>query len=144
MGLIWLALAGIAVWTLVRLGRQSEKPRRGHWRIAATLLGAVMLAGGVLAGSHGAWLASAGLVGTGCYLIWSSRIRPAPIKSKPGGTEPMDLAEARAILGVAQGASPEAINAAWRRVMARAHPDQGGTEGLAARVNAARDRLLKG
>ena len=25
-----------------------------------------------------------------------------------------------------------------------AHPDQGGTEGLAARVNAARDRLLKG
>jgi len=28
--------------------------------------------------------------------------------------------------------------------MARAHPDQGGTEGLAARVNAARDRLLKG
>ncbi len=27
--------------------------------------------------------------------------------------------------------------------MARAHPDQGGTEGLATRVNAARDRLLK-
>ena len=138
MGLIWLALAGISVWTLVRLGRQSETPRRGHWRIAATLLGAVMLAGGVLAGSHGAWLAAAGLVCAGAYLIWSSRIRPAPIR-----TQPMDAAEARSILGVAKDASPQAIQAAWRRVMARAHPDQGGTEGLAARVNAARDRLLK-
>ena len=56
----------------------------------------------------------------------------------------MDLAEARSILGVSQDASPQTINAAWRRLMARAHPDQGGTEGLAARVNAARDRLLKG
>jgi len=140
VGLIWLALAGIAVWTLVRLGRQSEKPRRGHWRIAATLLGAVMLAGGVLAGSHGAWIASAGLVGAGAYLIWSSRIRTAPASAR---TEPMDAAEARSILGVNKDASPQAIQAAWRRVMARAHPDQGGTEGLAARVNAARDRLLK-
>lgn len=144
MGLIWLALAGIAVWTLVRLGRQSESPRRGHWRIAATLLGAVMLAGGVLAGSHGAWLAAAGLVGAGSYFIWSSRIRPVPIKPASSRLEPMDLAEARSILGVSQDASPQTINAAWRRLMARAHPDQGGTEGLAARVNAARDRLLKG
>ena len=140
MGLIWLALAGIAVWTLVRLGRQSETPRRGHWRIAATLLGAVMLAGGVLAGSHGAWIAAAGLVGAGAYLIWSSRIRTAPVSAR---AEPMDAAEARAILGVDRDASPQTIHAAWRRVMARAHPDQGGTEGLAARVNAARDRLLK-
>ena len=143
MGLLWLALAGIAVWTLVRLGRQSEKPRRGHWRIAATLLGAVMLAGGVLAGSHGAWIAAAGLVGAGAYLIWSSRIRYAPIRPVSVRTEPIDDAEARSILGVDGDASPQAIQAAWRRVMARAHPDQGGTEGLAARVNAARDRLLK-
>ncbi|MEG1030153.1 MAG: molecular chaperone DnaJ, partial [Brevundimonas sp.] len=48
------------------------------------------------------------------------------------------------ILGVPADASPEVVQAAWRRLMARAHPDQGGTEGLAARVNAARDRLLKG
>ena len=33
--------------------------------------------------------------------------------------------------------------AAWRRLMARVHPDQGGAEGLAAKLNAARDRLLK-
>ena len=141
MGLIWLALAAIAVWALVRLGRQSERPGRGQWRIAATLLGAVMLAGGVLAASHGAWLAAAGLVGAGFYLILSSRIRTAVGKAmRP---DIIGDAEARAILGVPADASPEAINAAWRRLMGRAHPDQGGTEGLAARVNAARDRLLR-
>ncbi|CAN5259901.1 molecular chaperone DnaJ [soil metagenome] len=139
MGLIWLALAAIAVWALVRLGRQSETPRRGHWRIAATLLGAVLLAGSVLAGSHGAWFATAGMAGAGLYLIFTSRIRPVAAPSSGRMSE----AEARSILGVAAGASPEAVNAAWRRLMGRAHPDQGGTEGLASRLNAARDRLLK-
>ena len=43
MGLIWLALAAIAVWALVRLGRQTERRGRAHWRVTATLLGAVML-----------------------------------------------------------------------------------------------------
>lgn len=141
MGLIWLALAAIVVWTLVRLGRQGERPGRGHWRIAATVLGAVCLAGAVLAGSHGAWLSTLGLAGAGAYLIFTSRIRP--VAQKPVRSEPMTEAEARSVLGVAAGASPEAINAAWRRLMGRAHPDQGGSEGLAARLNAARDRLLK-
>jgi DnaJ-domain-containing protein 1 len=146
MGLIWLALAAIAVWALVRLGRQSERLTRsgragGQWRIAATILGAVLLAGAVLAGSHGAWFAVAGMVGAGVYLIFTSRIRPAAAKAvRP---ESLSEAEARAILGVSPTAGKAEINEAWRRLMGRAHPDQGGTEGLAARVNAARDRLLK-
>ena len=142
MGLVWLALAAIAVWALVRLGRQGEKPGRGHWRIAATVLGAVLLAGAVLAGSRGAWLITAGLAGAGAYLIFSSRIRPAAPRPVPTLGQTLTDAEARAILGVEPNATPKAINAAWRRLMGRAHPDQGGTEGLAARVNAARDRLL--
>jgi hypothetical protein len=146
MGLIWLALAAIAVWALVRLGRHSEKLTRsgrsgGQWRIAATILGAVLLAGAVLAGSHGAWFATAGMVGAGLYLIATSRVRPAP--AWPFRPEALSEAEARAILGVASNATATEINDAWRRLMGRAHPDQGGTEGLAARVNAARDRLLK-
>ena len=55
----------------------------------------------------------------------------------------MTEAEARSLLGVSADATPQQINAAWKRLMARAHPDQGGTEGLASRLNAARDRLLK-
>ncbi len=142
MALIGLALAAIAVWALVRLGRQGETPGKGHWRIAATVLGAVMLAGAVLAGSRGLWLMTAGLAGAGAYLIFSSRIRPASPRQAPSLGQTLTEAEARAILGVEANATPEAINTAWRRLMGRAHPDQGGTEGLAARVNAARDRLL--
>lgn len=144
MGLIGLALAAIAVWALVRLGRQSEGPRRGHWRIAATILGAVLLAGAVLAGSHGAWFAAAGMVGAGFYLIVTSRVRPVGrVASLPTAPGVLSEAEARSILGVGPTASAQEVNAAWRRLMGRAHPDQGGTEGLASRVNAARDRLLK-
>jgi curved DNA-binding protein CbpA len=55
----------------------------------------------------------------------------------------MTDAEARSVLGVAPDATRAEINAAWKRLMARAHPDQGGTQGLAARLNAARDHLLK-
>tara|TARA_R110000782_G_scaffold82085_1_gene161580 strand:+ start:896 stop:1315 length:420 start_codon:yes stop_codon:yes gene_type:complete len=139
MGLIWLALAAIAVWALVRLGRQTEGPRRGHWRVAATLLSAVLLAGGALAASRGAWLPAAALLGTGLWLVMSSRIRAVAAR-----TEAMSAAEARSLLGVSPDATPEQIQAAWRRLMARAHPDQGGTEGLASRLNAARDRLRKG
>jgi hypothetical protein len=137
MGLIWLALGAVALWALVRLGRQTEKRGRGHWRVTATLLAAVLMAGAVLAAARGAWLVAVGLAGAGLWLTLSSRMRVVA----PRG-EALSEAEARSLLGVAPGASPEAVNAAWRRLMARAHPDQGGTEGLAARLNAARDRLL--
>ena len=137
MALTWLALAAIAVWALVRLGRQTERRGRAHWRVTATLLGAVMLAGGALAAFRGSWLTAAVLAGAGLYLAWSSRVRPV-IRS-----EPISEADARAVLGVGPGASEAEVRAAWKRAMARAHPDQGGTEGLAIRVNAARDRLLR-
>lgn len=142
MGLIWLGLAAVALWALVRLGRQTERARRGHWRISATLLSAACLGGAVLAAARGAWLAAAGLAAAGAWLALQSRIRPPAPRERR--TEPLSEAEARAILGVAADADAQTIHAAWRRLMARAHPDQGGTEGLAARVNAARDRLLKG
>ena len=139
MGLIWLALAAIAVWALIRLGRQTERRGRGHWRVTATLFSAVMIAGAVLAAARGAWLFAAGLAGAGMWLTIASRQRQAAPRSE-AMTEP----EARSLLGVSADAGREDINAAWKRLMARAHPDQGGTEGLAARLNAARDRLLKG
>lgn len=138
MGLIWLVLAGVVVWALVRLGRQTEGPRRGQWRVAATLIAAALLGGGALALSRGAWVTGVGLCGAALWLTLASRIRSVPSRA-----EGLSEAEARRLLGVPADATPEAITAAWRRLMARAHPDQGGTEGLAAKLNAAKDRLLK-
>ena len=139
MSLVWLALAAIAVWALVRLGRQTERRGQGHWRVTATLFSAVLIAGAVLLAARGSWLAAAAVAGAGIWLTLSSRQRAVPPRA-----EAMSAAEARSLLGVAADATPQQINAAWKRLMARAHPDQGGTEGLASRLNAARDRLLKG
>ena len=54
----------------------------------------------------------------------------------------MRPAEARELLNLPVGASKDEIRAAHRRMMARVHPDAGGSAGLATRVNAARDTLI--
>jgi hypothetical protein len=55
----------------------------------------------------------------------------------------MDEAEALRILGVKAGASRDEIKAAYRRLMAQVHPDRGGSDYFAAKLNNAKDVLLK-
>jgi curved DNA-binding protein CbpA len=54
----------------------------------------------------------------------------------------MSRAEAYEILGLKPGASAAEVKAAHRRLMQAAHPDHGGSDWLAARINQARDVLL--
>lgn len=60
----------------------------------------------------------------------------------PAGHGRMSPEEARDLLGVAPEATREEISAAHRRLIQRMHPDRGGSAGLAARINEARDTLL--
>jgi curved DNA-binding protein CbpA len=50
--------------------------------------------------------------------------------------------EALEVLGLPPSASAADIQAAYVRLMRAAHPDQGGSDWLASRINQARDVLL--
>ena len=78
--------------------------------------------------------------------VWLA-VRPRPKRRAPprppARSEDMALDEARRLLDLPVGADAAMIRAAHRRIIARVHPDAGGSEELARRTNLARDLLLR-
>ncbi len=62
--------------------------------------------------------------------------------STPPSDEAMSVSEAWETLGLSPGADQTAIIAAHKKLMGRLHPDKGGSNFLASRVNLAKDRLI--
>ena len=149
--MLWLILGGLVLLVFLGGARAFEKARVETIKslfawIAA--LGGLSLAGLLLIG--GRWpLAASGIAMFG-PLIWqrwraaqsSQTQRPRPEPPPRRSSNAMTAEEAWQVLGLQPGADADAIRAAHRRLMRAAHPDGGGSDWLAARVNQARDVLL--
>jgi hypothetical protein len=137
-----LLLAAAAILVFVIWGAGARWLRRyAYWRSASGVSAIGAIAIGALLVARGELLPGLALGAVGVWLAVAARW-PRPFRA-PAAAEAMSRDEARAILGVGPDATAADIQDAYMRLIRRAHPDQGGTSGLAAQVNAARDRLSR-
>ena len=139
--MLYLALGGAALAAYLWFTGGKPLLKRREWRILTGAAALAAFTAAVFVGLRGGWGSSIVLTVVGLWLAASTR-KAALAQPTAPRTDKMSLAEARRILGVAEGASREDIQAAYSRLMRAVHPDKGGTAGLAAQLNAARDRLL--
>lgn len=115
-----------------------------YWRMTAGLLSVLLMMIALVLLVREDWIPAGLLAVGGLSMAVGARRRAnrdaaaGPRPTKPSG---MSAGEAYAILGLEPGAGPEAVQAAYLRLMRMAHPDKGGTRGLAAQLNAARETL---
>jgi len=123
-----LIFAGVGAFWAWKTGRLKGADSGDFGAIAAVVLGFRWLATGqgVLA-----LLCFAGVA------VW------ATFRSQQMRKARMPVTEARELLGVSDSADQAAIQSAHRRLIAKVHPDAGGSDELARRVNAARDILIR-
>jgi len=80
--------------------------------------------------------------------LWRERAGSAADGDEETHTAPgsgqMSREEAFEVLGLAPEASDADIKAAHRRLIREYHPDHGGSDYLASKINEAKDLLLKG
>ena len=154
--MIWLILGAVTLVLLLGLMRGFS---RASVRNIKSLLHWVAALGGVslallliLTGRGGFALFAITLLGPLFWDRWGARFfgrgntqggdasqpRESP-RARPGA---LSRDEAYQILGLKPGATKAEIKAAHRRLMAAAHPDRGGSDWIAARLNQARDVLM--
>lgn len=148
--MLYLAL-GFAVLALLAWGVRGSKAERVlsrlQWRLLVGALAVACFAAAAFVSMRGGWGKGIVLFVLGLWMataVRTPRLTQRAASGRVPVTEPLSAAQARSILGVGPQATRAEIEEAYRRLMRRAHPDQGGTTGLAAQLNAARERLLKG
>jgi DnaJ family protein C protein 19 len=126
MAILFLAAAGGLLWAW-STGRLKGFTYEDGVAAAIFLLGLRLLTTGRL-------LPGAALMAGA--LFWAAWRRGRP------GPKPMPVEDARRLLGVRHDATVAEIRDAHRRLIAKVHPDAGGSAELAHRVNVARDTLV--
>jgi len=173
LGLTGLGLLGWLPWSIPGLGARTQKSSGQVSRVRSAFVEMELdhdtgaMHGRILAGRHEGASLDALDVATlaGCLpdideesraLLMAYLDRREPLwrentqadatagSSRRGwSTGKMTEEEAYQVLGVQPGASPKDIGLAHRSLMKKLHPDQGGSTYLAARVNEAKDVLLR-
>lgn len=153
--MLWLVLGALTLFLFLGGLRAFE---RASITTIKSLLAWIVALGGVslallliLSGRGGIALGALTLFGPLIYQRWRAyRMSVGGQQQSAGSAEPpprrqaggMTREEAYQVLGLRPGASDGEIRAAHHRLMRTAHPDSGGSDWLATRINLARDVLL--
>ena len=172
LGITGLGLLGWLPWSMASFGARTQKSSGQVSRVRAAFLEMELdhdtgaMRGRIIAGRHEGVTLDALDVATltgflseideesrallMAYLdrrapSWRDNVQgdPAAGPGRAWSSGKMTEEEAYQILGVQPGASAEDIGRAHRALMKKLHPDQGGSTYLAARVNEAKDILLR-
>jgi DnaJ homolog subfamily C member 19 len=150
--MLWLVLGGLTLFLFLGGLRAFERASVPTVKSLFTWIGA--LAGIslalllVLSGREGIALGALTLFGPLIWQRWRASHPAAAAGAKRQASPPprrqgnMTAEEAYEVLGLHPGASEADIRAAHHRLMRTAHPDSGGSDWLATRVNLARDVLI--
>jgi DnaJ homolog subfamily C member 19 len=147
--MLWLLLGAVVLFVLLGGMRAFERASvtsiKALFAWIAALGGLSLALMLILTGRGGVALGALTLFGPLLYQRWQAargrRIGGLGTRPPPRSAT-MSREEAYEVLGLHPGASETDIREAHRRLMRGAHPDAGGSDWLAARINQARDILL--
>jgi DnaJ family protein C protein 19 len=145
--MLWLLFGGLILFLLIGGARAFERASVTSikslfaWIVALGGLSLALLL--ILTGKGGIAIGALVMFGPLVYQKWqAARGRKVGGSSPARPAGPMTRQEAYQVLGLQPGSSEHDIREAHRRLMRGAHPDHGGSDWLAARINQARDILL--
>jgi hypothetical protein len=153
--MLWLVLGALTLFLFLgglrAFERASVSTVKSLFAWIAALGGIALALLLILAGRGGFAVTALVMFGPLIWRQWQAYRMGSGAQPPPGGSaQPpprrqsgMTPEEAYQVLGLHPGATDEEIRAAHHRLMRAAHPDSGGSDWLATRINQARDVLLR-